>query len=166
MLPTQWGKTENIRWSVKLPGWGRSSPIVYGNRVFITSELNQEDKKSPLTLGFDRTDDLELRGYDFGSGVNQRVHEKSNLAVTTEEVHVAFGNAEIARRPRRILRRSTSRAARSSDTIGGIRWLGDLSCPLATQTAYVRGMAASVPNSASPSSWRMVVSVGIDLPPT
>jgi hypothetical protein len=26
-LPIRWSKTENIRWSVKLPGWGTSSPI-------------------------------------------------------------------------------------------------------------------------------------------
>ena len=36
-LPVRWSKTENIRWSVKLPGWGTSSPVVYGNRVFVTS---------------------------------------------------------------------------------------------------------------------------------
>lgn len=43
-LPTRWSPSENIRWSVKLPGWGTSSPVVYGSRVFVTSELNQEDK--------------------------------------------------------------------------------------------------------------------------
>ena len=55
-LPTQWSQTENIRWSVKLPGWGTSSPVVYGNRVFVTSQLNEDGKKSLLTLCFDRKD--------------------------------------------------------------------------------------------------------------
>ena len=36
---------------------------------------------------------------------------------------------------------------------------------LVTQTAYVRGMAASVPNFASSSSW-LKMPMGIDLPPT
>lgn len=101
-LPTQWSPSENVRWSVKLPGWGTSSPVVYGSRVFVTSELNQEGKKSLLTLCFDRTEGRELWRHDFGFGVNQRVHEKSNLAVNTpavtaEAVYVAFGNADIAR---------------------------------------------------------------------
>ena len=55
-LPTQWSPSENIRWSVTLPGWGTSSPVVYGGRVFVTSELNQEGKKSLLTLGIDRAE--------------------------------------------------------------------------------------------------------------
>ena len=55
-LPTQWSPSENIRWSVKLPGWGTSSPVVYGSRVFVTSELNEEGKKSLLTLGFERAE--------------------------------------------------------------------------------------------------------------
>ena len=49
-LPTQWSQSENIRWSVKLPGWGTSSPVVYGSRVFVTSEHNADGKKSLLTL--------------------------------------------------------------------------------------------------------------------
>lgn len=36
-LPTRWGATENVRWKVKLPGPGASSPIVVGDRVFVTS---------------------------------------------------------------------------------------------------------------------------------
>jgi putative pyrroloquinoline-quinone-binding quinoprotein len=58
-LPTQWSQSENIRWSVKLPGWGTSSPVVYGSQVFVTSELNPDGKKSLLTLCFDRTEGHE-----------------------------------------------------------------------------------------------------------
>lgn len=101
-LPTKWSQTESIRWSVKLPGWGTSSPVVYGNRVFVTSETNESGKKELLTLCFDRKDGKELWRHDFGLGVEQHVHEKSNLAVNTPAVtddalYVAFGNADIAR---------------------------------------------------------------------
>jgi outer membrane protein assembly factor BamB len=99
-LPTRWSKTENSRWSAPLPGWGTSSPVVYGDRVFVTSHL--KDKKSLLTLCFDRRTGKELWRHDFGFGVDQRTHEKSNLAVNTpaateDAVYVAFGNADIAR---------------------------------------------------------------------
>jgi outer membrane protein assembly factor BamB len=99
-VPTRWSPTENVRWSVKLPGWGTSSPVVYGDRVFVTSHL--KDKKSLLTLCFDRNTGKELWRHDFGFGVDQRTHEKSNLAVNTpavteDAVYVAFGNADIAR---------------------------------------------------------------------
>jgi outer membrane protein assembly factor BamB len=99
-LPTRWSKTKNIRWSVKLPGWGTSSPVVYGNRVFVTSHV--KDRKSLLTLCFDRQTGKELWRHDFGFGVDQPTHKKSTLAVNTpavtqDAVYVAFGNADIAR---------------------------------------------------------------------
>ena len=45
-LPTHWSQSENIHWSVRLPAWRTSSPVVYGSRAFVTSELNQDGKKS------------------------------------------------------------------------------------------------------------------------
>jgi outer membrane protein assembly factor BamB len=35
-LPTTWSESENLRWKTKLPGFGSSSPIVVGSRIFIT----------------------------------------------------------------------------------------------------------------------------------
>jgi len=35
-LPTTWSDTENIAWKVELPGAGSSSPIVTGDRIFVT----------------------------------------------------------------------------------------------------------------------------------
>ena len=101
-LPLRWSQAENIRWSVQVPGWGTSSPVVYGSRVFVTSHLKEGGQKSLLTLCFDRTTGKELWRHDFGFGVDQRTHEKSNLAVNTpavteDAVYVAFGNADIAR---------------------------------------------------------------------
>src|SRR4051794_20468597 len=53
-LPLRWNKTENVLWSVKLPGWGTSSPVVFGDRVFVTSQHQARGKKALLTLCFDR----------------------------------------------------------------------------------------------------------------
>ena len=101
-LPIRWSQQENVRWSVKLPGWGTSSPVVFGERVYVTSEVTEGATKSLLTLCFDRENGKELWRHDFGFGVNQRTNKKSNLAVNTpavteDAVFVAFGNADIAR---------------------------------------------------------------------
>src|SRR5437016_2413739 len=45
-LPVRWSKTENVLWSATLPGWGTSSPVVSGDRVFVTSQVTENDKKS------------------------------------------------------------------------------------------------------------------------
>ena len=101
-LPTQWSQTENVRWAVRLPGWGTSSPVVYRDRLFVTSQEEQGDRKSLLTLCFHRDTGKELWRHDFGFGVDQRTHEKSSLAVNTpavteDAVYVAFGNSDVAR---------------------------------------------------------------------
>lgn len=35
-LPVKWSPTENVRWKVALPSGGNSTPIIWGDRVFIT----------------------------------------------------------------------------------------------------------------------------------
>jgi outer membrane protein assembly factor BamB len=48
-LPLQWSKTDNIRWKVPLPDEGNSSPIVWGDRIFLTQATERVDK--PPSLG-------------------------------------------------------------------------------------------------------------------
>jgi outer membrane protein assembly factor BamB len=40
-LPTQWNADENIAWKTAIPGEGWSSPIVFGDRVFVTSATDE-----------------------------------------------------------------------------------------------------------------------------
>src|SRR5262249_56725279 len=36
-LPDTWSTTQNVVWKVEVPGRGWSSPIVWGDRIFVTS---------------------------------------------------------------------------------------------------------------------------------
>jgi len=38
-LPLEWSESKNIAWKTPLPGRGHSSPVVVGNRVFVTSDV-------------------------------------------------------------------------------------------------------------------------------
>ncbi|MBL8189480.1 MAG: hypothetical protein JNK38_15830, partial [Acidobacteria bacterium] len=38
-LPTEWSPDKNIKWKAALPGRGHSSPIVWGNQIFLTSDI-------------------------------------------------------------------------------------------------------------------------------
>jgi outer membrane protein assembly factor BamB len=40
-LPTAWNGRENIAWSAALRGLGSSSPIVWGDRIFVTSQVGR-----------------------------------------------------------------------------------------------------------------------------
>ena len=43
-----WGEDHNILWKVEVPGSGNSSPIVWGDRIFLTSEAERGAKRSIL----------------------------------------------------------------------------------------------------------------------
>ena len=38
-LPTEWSDTKNVLWKTALPGKGFSQPIIWGNKVFLTSDI-------------------------------------------------------------------------------------------------------------------------------
>jgi outer membrane protein assembly factor BamB len=40
-LPTKWSATENVKWRVALPEPGNSTPIVFGDRVFVTQAVKE-----------------------------------------------------------------------------------------------------------------------------
>ena len=38
-LPLEWSPTKNIKWKTPIAGRGHSSPIVWGNRLFLTTSI-------------------------------------------------------------------------------------------------------------------------------
>nr|WP_231617428.1 PQQ-binding-like beta-propeller repeat protein [Novipirellula aureliae] len=40
--PTTWSETENIKWKVEVPGTGGSTPIVLGNRVYVSTAVKMQ----------------------------------------------------------------------------------------------------------------------------
>jgi hypothetical protein len=47
--PLEWSETENVKWKVKIPGLGDSTPIVWGNRVYILSAVPTGKKAATKT---------------------------------------------------------------------------------------------------------------------
>ena len=49
--PLEWSATENVRWKTVLPGRGHSTPIVWGERVFVTTAIPVGEKLPPKMSG-------------------------------------------------------------------------------------------------------------------
>jgi outer membrane protein assembly factor BamB len=47
-LPDRWSATENIVWKIDVPGRGWSSPVVWGNHVFVTAAVKISGTEAPL----------------------------------------------------------------------------------------------------------------------
>ena len=48
-LAERWSKTENVEWAQEIPGRGWSSPIVAGDKVFLTTVTTEGKSKAPQT---------------------------------------------------------------------------------------------------------------------
>ena len=38
-VPTEWSATKNVAWKVEIPGKGNSSPVIWGDRIFLTTAI-------------------------------------------------------------------------------------------------------------------------------
>jgi outer membrane protein assembly factor BamB len=117
-LPLTWSTQENVAWSVTIPGWGWSSPIVWGEKILVTSVVRDgevEPPKKGLYFGGERptpSKDLHhwmVHAFDWQSGkkiwereVHQgspgsSLHLKNTYASETpvtdgERIYAYFGN--------------------------------------------------------------------------
>ena len=45
--PTQWSDSSNVAWKVEVPGRGHSTPVVWGDRIFVTTAVPTGRKSEP-----------------------------------------------------------------------------------------------------------------------
>jgi hypothetical protein len=48
--PVEWSETKNVRWKVAVPGEGSGSPIVWGDKVFVTTAIDTGRKPENAAL--------------------------------------------------------------------------------------------------------------------
>ncbi len=74
-LPIKWSPGENVSWRATLPGHGQSSPVVWGQRVFLTSvEGPQKETFHILCLDLQSGTELWRRSLKNSSPVANSVY--------------------------------------------------------------------------------------------
>ena len=116
-LPDTWSRTQNVVWTAKIPGRGWSSPVIWGDRIFLTSAEQLSGKSEKVKPGLylfgerARTDPHRWKVFciDFKTGKilwDKVAHEgdpfeghhlKNSLASETpvtdgERIYAYFGN--------------------------------------------------------------------------
>src|SRR5437773_7570887 len=63
-LPVKWSTTINVAWNADVPGRGWSSPIVWGDQIFVTTAISARGFKqaSPGIYGNDYVAELQQQG--------------------------------------------------------------------------------------------------------
>ncbi|MCA9050102.1 MAG: PQQ-like beta-propeller repeat protein [Planctomycetaceae bacterium] len=103
-LPVTWSEEENIRWKAAVPGVGWSSPVVQGDRIFLTTAVSDGEglkaAQSLRVLCLDAADgktvwDREVFQQSGGSDVE--IHQKNSHASPTpilskDRLYVHYGS--------------------------------------------------------------------------
>ena len=96
-IPTKWSSKENIAWRIAVPGEGHSSPIVWGDKVFLTSSLTEKNKR--ILLCIDRLSGQTVWQRDVVQSPPETIHRLNSRASGTpatdgKQVYVTFMRAE------------------------------------------------------------------------
>ena len=79
-LPVRWSKTDNITWKIDLPAWSGSTPIVWGDRIFVSvaEDLRHRDGDNLFLWCIDRAKGAVLWKRPLGGGNHQE--RKQNMS--------------------------------------------------------------------------------------
>jgi len=75
-LPVEWAETKNVRWKAPLPGPGNSTPVVWGERIFLTQALDGGKRRA--IFAFDRATGRELWRQEVPCSVEETTHARDN----------------------------------------------------------------------------------------
>jgi outer membrane protein assembly factor BamB len=103
-LPTEWSTTKNVAWKATFPGWSASTPAIWGDAIFLTSQEDEHlwavrlDRKTGALVWKDEVGTgVPRRKGEVGKG---RFHDEHNMATpspTTDGklVWFHFGTGDI-----------------------------------------------------------------------
>jgi len=94
-----WSDTANVKWRVSVPGLGHSSPIVWRDRIFVTTATDDGARVS--MVAFNRADGKQLWQTFVPSSGIEHVYAKNSRASATpttdgERVYASFGTHGLA----------------------------------------------------------------------
>ena len=93
--PDRWSATENILWKTSVPGAGNSSPIVWRDRIYLTTAHDGGRRLS--LIAYDRASGKQVWEAFAPDGTSDRPHQKNGYASATpatdgERIYVSFGS--------------------------------------------------------------------------
>ncbi|HMP16707.1 MAG TPA: PQQ-binding-like beta-propeller repeat protein, partial [Gemmatales bacterium] len=99
-VPLTWSKTENLLWTVPLPGQGPSSPIVIDQTVFVTASSGYKQDRLHV-FAFDIASGRKLWERQMWATGRTECHPKSAMAAPIptadrERLYALFATADLA----------------------------------------------------------------------
>jgi len=95
-LPTEWGREKNVKWKVDLPEPGNSTPVIFGDRIFVTQPISETSMRTLMCLDRKTGKKLWQKGIKYTK--KERTHRTNHYcsaspATDGDRVIVAHGSA-------------------------------------------------------------------------
>jgi outer membrane protein assembly factor BamB len=95
-LPTRWAATESVKWKIELPDAGNSTPIIWGDKIFLTQATDKGKKRSLYCL--DRKNGAKLWEQTVAFAGPEKIHATNTYCAASpvtdgERVVVFHGSA-------------------------------------------------------------------------
>lgn len=74
--PTAWNDTKNIKWKTEIPGRGNSTPIIWGDKIFLTTAIPTKNTAQPESPSDQNAQPANRRG---GGGAGANIEHKFEL---------------------------------------------------------------------------------------
>jgi outer membrane protein assembly factor BamB len=97
-LPVKWSATENVKWKIALPDEGNSTPIVWGEKIFLTQATDKGKKRSLWCIS--RKDGTKLWEQTVGFDGEEPKHQTNTYCAASpatdgERIVVSHGSAGV-----------------------------------------------------------------------
>ena len=159
--PTTWSDTSNVKWKVEIPGRGYSTPVAWGDRLFLTTAVPTGKKvaEAPATAGggggragggtaMGEEHRLEVMAVDRASG--KILWQKTATTATPHEgyhhLYGSFASNAPATDGQRVYAFFGSRGLFVYDLNGKLLWEKDLGIKMQMRLAFGEGTGVVVDN--------------------
>ncbi|MCA9266343.1 MAG: PQQ-like beta-propeller repeat protein [Planctomycetales bacterium] len=141
--PTEWSSTKNVKWKVPVPGRGSGSPVVWENRVFVTSAVPvATESSSSRTLP-----ELEFKVFCFDRDTGKLLWEQvATVAVPHQETHSTngFASASPCTDGQHVYVHFGSRGLYCYSLDGELRWKRDDFGKMETRNSFGEGSSPTI----------------------
>jgi len=154
-VPLTWSDTQNIKWRIEIPGRGFSTPVVWGDRLFLTTAVPTGKKSSPGVdqggragggAGVGEEHRFEVLAVDRATG--KIAWQRTAATVTPHEgyhrLYGSFASNAPATDGRRLYAFFGSRGLFVYDLAGKLLWQKDLGIKMAMRLAFGEGSGVVV----------------------
>jgi len=98
-LPLTWSPTENLSWRTPLPGYGQSSPVVWGGRAFVTA-VDGDQKEKLFVVAVDVKSGKAVWKKEFAASQTGKNNPMMSRAAPTpvvdaEQVYAFFESGDV-----------------------------------------------------------------------